>query len=113
MKAALLYWALVAAPPTVTTATTANIVQVAPEDPESGVPVTFERPLPNNVQLTPSGDIVTNPGDVPLMQRWWFWAIVVGAAAGVVIGGVAITSSDRYTPQGELGASRTKDWMPL
>ena len=75
-----------------------------------GPHVTFELPLLRKVQLTPDFDILTRPGAVPLMQRWWFWAIVSVAAAGLFAGGYAITTSDRYTPQGELGASRTRDW---
>ena len=91
---------------------TASVQSVRPvEDPEQRVPVTFDRALPSRAHLTASGDIVTEAPPPPLLEEWWFWAAMVAAAGAIVTLGVVVTAPERFVPGGELGASRTDEWM--
>ena len=91
---------------------TASIESIRPsEDPDQQVPVTFDRALPSRAHLTKSGDIVTEAPPPPLLERWWFWVSIAAAAGAIVAVGVVVTAPGRFVPGGELGASRTDEWM--
>ena len=47
----------------------------------------------------------------PVLATWWFWGLVAAAAAGVVVTGVVLSSGGAFVPEGELGTSKTSDWM--
>lgn len=81
------------------------------EDPDQRVPVTFDRALPSRARLTESGDIITETPPPPLIEEWWFWAAMIAAAGTIVAVGVIVTAPERFVPGGELGASRTDEWM--
>lgn len=90
----------------------ASIEAVRPtENPDQQVPVTFDRALPSRARLTRSGDIVTEAPPPPLIEQWWFWVAMLAAAGAIVTVGVVATAPERFVPGGELGASRTDEWM--
>jgi len=78
-----------------------------------------QKALPAAVASSPPTDaVVSTPvaaaGDESLLEKWWFWAAIVGVVAGGVALGVGLsTGGGKFVPNGELGSTSTADWERL
>jgi hypothetical protein len=85
--------------------------------PDGRVTTTSTAPIPmrfDDAFIRARGDeLVAQSEDVqrPILSEWWFWGLVAAAAAGVAITGVVLSSGGAFVPEGELGRSKTSDWM--